>query len=233
MEINRLIFCLLSLFLSHHALATLHTPDLSEQISAHIESYGKSLTAKGYRFDYQIGNIDPRLSIGRCDSDLNIEFLRNPLEQAQNTIKINCLGEQPWKLFVATTLNIYGPIMVLDIALARGEAIQANMLSMKETQINRSRQALFSEPGQVIGKIAKRSIRAGQALSPNLVKAPNLVTRGDQVTIVAQNNAISIKMNGTALSHGALGDQISVRNDRSERIIKAKVVDRGRVLVTM
>lgn len=233
MKIHRLILCIFCLFLFNLAHASTSGADLQNKISSFIEAYGNELTAKGYRIEYDIGSIDPRLSVGHCSENLNIEFVRSPLEQVHNTAKLSCNNGHPWKLFVSTNIRIYGQVVISDTAIGRGQLIDISMINMKEALINRSRQALFDDPKEVVGKLAKRTIRTGQTVSPGDIKAPNLISRGDKVIITAQNNHISIKTNGTALSHGTLGQQISVRNDRSERIVKAKVVDRGRVLITM
>lgn len=44
---------------------------------------------------------------------------------------------------------------------------------------------------------------------------------------------INVKMPGEALSDGAPGQQIRVRNLRSQRIIKARVIEPGTVEVNM
>ncbi|WP_121363151.1 flagellar basal body P-ring formation chaperone FlgA, partial [Pseudomonas aeruginosa] len=56
---------------------------------------------------------------------------------------------------------------------------------------------------------------------------------GDQVVILARTATINVKMPGEALSDGAPGQQIRVRNLRSQRIIKARVIEPGTVEVNM
>lgn len=233
MKINRLILCLLFVFNSYHSFASTQAVELRDQIARFIDSKGENLTAKGFRYEYEIGSIDPRLSVGQCNDNLSLQLMRPLMEQMHNTIKVSCTDHTPWKLFVSASITIYGQVITAVSPITRGQEINLSNIGTKEAVINRSRQAVFSDPTAVTGMLAKRSIRAGQEITPGLLKAPNLISRGDQVVISAKNNAISIRMNGTALSHGALGQQIRVKNNKSERIIKAKVVDQGLVSITM
>ncbi len=206
-------------------------------ISAHIDnflaSYAATMTANGYRVEYEPGNIDPRLRHKECANKMELKFKRDPLKQAQTTIELNCTDAQPWKLYIASEIRIYGQAISASSPIARGAVITETDISLAETQVNSGRADIITRHDHVIGMIARRSIPAGQHLTSRVLKAPELVDRGDQVTIIAQGNAVAIKTQGTALSSGSLGQQISVRNNRSERVIRARVIDRGQVAITL
>jgi flagella basal body P-ring formation protein FlgA len=53
------------------------------------------------------------------------------------------------------------------------------------------------------------------------------------VVIRAQTGAVNVVMPGEAMADGVPGEQIRVRNLRSQRIIKARVVEPGAVQVTL
>ena len=57
--------------------------------------------------------------------------------------------------------------------------------------------------------------------------------KGDQVVIRAKTNAINVFMPGEALSDGVPGEQIRVRNLRSQRIVRARVVEPGTAEVSL
>ncbi len=58
-----------------------------------------------------------------------------------------------------------------------------------------------------------------------------VVCRNDSVLIQAISNGMNITTKGTALSDGSLGQQIRVKNDKSNRIIDAQVSGIGEVVV--
>lgn len=221
--------CLFFTLASSHAMST----DLSQKIDAYLEQYAATMTAKGYRVESEAGNIDPRLSEQSCNEELAIAFKRDPLRQSRTTIEVQCTGDTPWKLYVSANVEIFGAAIVAASPIARGAIISTADLTLAETQVNAGRADIITDSAHVEGMIARRSIPAGQHLSSRVLKAPELVDRGDQVIIVAQGSAVAIKTQGTALSSGSLGQQISVRNNRSERVIRARVVDRGRVAITL
>lgn len=232
-KINRLILSMLLIFISFPSYAASNAVSLKQSIHDYVTNYAQELSAKGYRYEVKIGSIDPRLNFGRCQENLRFEFVTPPTSQEQSTIKVECANEQPWKLFVATTLKIFGPSVIASQSIGRNQPISPDMIEIKETQINRAGQASFSDPKSVIGMVAKRTIREGQTIQPHSLSAPRLVNRGDQIVITAKNDMISIKMKGTALSDGTLGEQISVKNNQSKRIVKATIVDTGQVAVNL
>ena len=59
-----------------------------------------------------------------------------------------------------------------------------------------------------------------------------MIKRGDRVAITAEKSGIGISMNGIAQSDGSRGQAIRVKNQNSERVINAIVIDSGKVSVT-
>ncbi len=90
----------------------------------------------------------------------------------------------------------------------------------------------FGRIEQVVGKTAKRRIRAGQTLTADLLDAPLWVRRGQSVTIVARQDGIEASTLGEALANGREGDVVRVRNRSSEKVIDAQVIGDGVVTST-
>ncbi|MNG41192.1 flagellar basal body P-ring biosynthesis protein FlgA [compost metagenome] len=51
--------------------------------------------------------------------------------------------------------------------------------------------------------------------------------------ISARSGTITVRMPGEALADGTLGEQISVRNQGSQRVVRARVLGPGQVEVEM
>jgi flagella basal body P-ring formation protein FlgA len=84
---------------------------------------------------------------------------------------------------------------------------------------------------QAQGLSAKHALRAGQVIHQADVAKPELVGRGETVTIVFQVPGIMLTILGKANEPGALGDVISVLNVQSKHTVQATVVGPGRVSV--
>ena len=106
-------------------------------------------------------------------------------------------------------------------------------LTMAERDVGQLNQGYLSALPQAVGKKLTRALMPDQVLAPQHVEHAELIRRGDQVVITARSGGINVRMPGEALSDGALGRQISVRNQRSQRVVKARVTGPGQVEVAM
>tara|TARA_R110001592_G_scaffold138511_5_gene357732 strand:+ start:33009 stop:33668 length:660 start_codon:yes stop_codon:yes gene_type:complete len=206
---------------------------LSAQLNNFLTLQQSDIAEKGYRSDFDIGNIDPRFNEKSCTLPLDFSLNRSPLTQANLTVLAECKDQTPWKIYITTKFNVYGNVVYASSTLPRSHTIQRQDLEVKEEAINQHYYASFSNIEDVVGMIAKRSIRHGSVIQANLLQAPKLVKKGDNVVIMASTQGIMIKMRGTAMQDGELGQQISVKNTQSERIVKARVADSGLVSVTL
>jgi flagella basal body P-ring formation protein FlgA len=94
-------------------------------------------------------------------------------------------------------------------------------------------QGYLSDINQAIGKKLTRPLQPDQVLAPVHVQLAEAIRKGDQVVITARSGTINVRMPGEALSDGVIGKQISVRNQRSNRVVRARVVGPGQVEVAM
>lgn len=236
MKINSQIIVLIAIFLCSNLGAAetqniTNEDDLSTKLNSFLETYANEIAAKGYRSEFSVGNIDPRMNVKRCETPWLFEFTRAPMKQARTTILAQCKDETSTKLYISVSYEIFGPSVISTQLISRGQAITPEHLRISEAQLNTARYGTFQSLDPVIGMIAKRTIKAERPITPSLLAAPRLVNRGDDVMIIASNSNVSIKMPGEALSHGTLGQQISVRNKQSRRVIKARVTSKGLVEV--
>ena len=205
---------------------------LSELANEFVKLELEALTANGYRTEYEIGNIDPRLQRNSCEDGLTFDLKRPPLEGERNTLSIQC-SAPAWQLFLNVTVKVFGQKIVAKEPLPKNSVIQMRHLKFTEQQVNKQRYAAYTDPKQVIGMTLRRSIRAGADFKPSYLRPADLVQRGDEVIIIAKSSSISIQMKGEALDSGAYGEQIKVKNKSSERIIVAQVIDSGTVSILM
>ena len=206
---------------------------ITETIVQFLDEMRADHAEKGYRSDYEIGNIAPHLSKQSCLSPILLELNRAPISQNQLTLSLQCKDQASWRFYVSIEFNLYADIVKTQHNIRRGQIIQAEDIRLSETLINRTHYSHYTKIAEVIGMVAKRSIRAESGIQPGHLSPPMLIKRGDDVIILASNSAISVKMNGTALSDGTLGQQISVKNSQSKRVVKAMVSERGLVKIVL
>ena len=130
-------------------------------------------------------------------------------------------------------LSVYKPAVVSAIALSRKTLLTAADINLEEVNILSNTRAMIFDEDAVIGKELKRALRAGSTISPGMLMLPTLIKRGDGVVIVAQKGSLIVRVSGTALASGTMGQQIAVRNSSSERTVKGWVRGPGEVFVPM
>lgn len=83
----------------------------------------------------------------------------------------------------------------------------------------------------VIGLAARRPLRAGAAVSVRDVVAPQVIKSGDLVTVTYDHNGVSLALQGKAMGSAATGEQVSVQNTSSKKIILAIATGPGQAAV--
>lgn len=185
------------------------------------------------RHEIQVNPLDPRLRLAACDSDLT-QSLESPAQPVGRvTVRVSCEGSKPWTVFVPAQVRIFRPVVVVKTALRRDSIIGAGDVALVEQDVSLLNRGYVAEVEQVIGRKLTRATRTDQVLTPAMLQLAEAVRRGDQVVISARSGGINVRMQGEALSGGTLGEQISVRNLTSQRVIRARVAGPGQVEVEM
>lgn len=200
-----------------------------EDITAqHLQS--NNITA---RYSAKIGRLDPRLRLPSCSIPLqaSLESPAQPIGRV--TIRVRCDSDAPWTIFVPGHVNLYREIAVAVRSLQRSSIIQATDVQLAERDVSSLRQGYILDLDNVIGYQLLRPVQPDSVISTQHIKAAAAISKGDEVVISASAGAMSVRMPGTALEDGAMGQQIRVRNNRSKRVVHARVVAPGRVEVAM
>jgi len=185
------------------------------------------------RHEVQINRLDPRLRLPLCNQELSIS-LESPAEPiGRVTLRVRCNGSAPWTVFVPGQVRLYRQVVTAARPLKRDAVLTEMDLAMAERDVGLISQGYLNALKQAVGKKLTRPLLPDQVLTPTHLQLAEAVRRGDQVVISARTGSINVRMPGEALSDGAVGQQISVRNQRSQRVIRARVTGPGQVEVAM
>lgn len=185
------------------------------------------------RHEINIGRLDSRLRMNPCNQELDARLESPPPPIGRVTVRISCGGDAPWSIFVPANISMYRQVVTASRPVKRNELLQAGDLALAERDLANLSQGYFTELEQVDGSQARRALQPDQVIAPANIQLPPMIKRGDQVVIIANSGSIKVKMPGEALSDGAFGQQIRVRNTRSQRIVHARVIAPGQVEVAM
>jgi flagella basal body P-ring formation protein FlgA len=184
-------------------------------------------------FEIHVSTLDQRLKLSTCDTALKTTMAPGAKMFGKTTVTVQCGAPKPWKIYVPANLVLYENVLAAARTIVRGEVLGAGDFTVVHRQVNSSHQGYFRKAEQAIGFVAKRSIPAGRVLTAQMVQAPRLVQRGQAVIILAITPQLEVRMKGKALSDGAKGDVVQVRNVSSQRVVEGIVRGAGVVEVNM
>lgn len=181
----------------------------------------------------EVGRIDSRLRLGACGQLPEVFWPDGTARRLGNvTVGVRC--ETPaWSMFVRARVEVQEEVLLSSRALMRGAPIGLTDVERVKQDITRLTAGYFTDPVEIEGSVLTRPIRAGTVLTPSLLKAASVVERGQRVSILADTGHLQVRMEGEALSDGALGEVIRVRNLSSRQEIEAEVIGPGLVQVRL
>ncbi|WP_309642773.1 flagellar basal body P-ring formation chaperone FlgA [Phenylobacterium sp.] len=124
-----------------------------------------------------------------------------------------------------------GNVEVLTYArsLSVGEIVQAQDLVWGKAAASPADAP--SDAETIIGLAAKRPLRAGAAVSARDVSAPQVIKAGELITVLYENDGISLALQGKAMTAASQGEALSVQNTSSKKLIQAVASGPGQALV--
>ena len=78
-----------------------------------------------------------------------------------------------------------------------------------------------------------QNLSKGTILTKHMIKSPMAIKRGQMVTLIAKNSVIEVRMEGKAMSKGAIGERIKVKNLKTNRIVEGIILDKHLINVNL
>ncbi|WP_246225508.1 flagellar basal body P-ring formation chaperone FlgA [Vibrio agarilyticus] len=184
-------------------------------------------TPRGGELHIEAAELDSRIRATDCPQPLQTSASSTKGTRSNINVLVECPSDG-WKVYVPVRLSTAVALVTANRALARGEVLSETDISTTFIELQRFRKAGFSTFQDIIGAKVKRALRPGDVIEQSDVC---LVCRNEKVMIKAVKSTMTITTKGTALQDGILGQQVRVKNDKTQRIIEAQVTDVAEVSV--
>ncbi|MBX2859446.1 MAG: flagellar basal body P-ring formation protein FlgA [Cellvibrionaceae bacterium] len=182
----------------------------------------------------EVGNLDSRLKLQTCDDFLALTLNTPPHRSGRVTVKAVCTDKKRWTIYIPVNIEIYREALVATRDLTRGSVISKQ--DLRPMHLNTSKfgigLVLADQDKSIIGLVLKRPLRAGSPVNTKHLEKPDIIAKGDPVTMQAGSNAFKVAVGGVALDSGHIGERIRVRNKQSKRVVSALVVAPGKVIAS-
>ena len=127
-------------------------------------------------------------------------------------------------------VNIMATIKIFDLALVANHDLRIETpvtesdFRLAEIAID-GRTEYLKDPAEVVGLVPHRFIRAGSPVTINYFQQPFAVDSGSIVKIIFRQKGLQVAAKGVAMMRGRIGQVIKVRNDVSQKVLSARVID--------
>jgi flagella basal body P-ring formation protein FlgA len=168
-------------------------------------------------------NINPNLQLPKCDNALTLS-LQSQSIQRNTSVKVNCKGNRPWSMYVSSIISVEKDVIAVRSGLPRHHILQEeDLITIKKDKYS-LRGGYNTQPSHLIGQQLKRALRSGDIIYSYHLQAPDIIKKGDLVTVIAKRGALAVMSAGVALNNASKGEKVRVENQRSSRVVHAKVI---------
>lgn len=172
------------------------------------------------------------IALGLPDEPVAFREARpDPIARLGKPVRFALVGPDGRSVYVMAELRVVTDHVVVRQAVGRGHIVGA-------ADVEAVRQELVGTPlrplptaAEVSGARALRPLEAGQIVQTGFVVVPRPVEAGDRVTVVAIAGAVRVTASFIAADGGEIGDVVRVSNPETRRVIKGRIVGKGRIEV--
>jgi flagella basal body P-ring formation protein FlgA len=176
---------------------------------------------------FKIDQIDPRIVLAAC-SRLEAFLPAGSSLLGKTSVGVRCAEKNGWSVFMSATITLTMNMLVSSKPLQQGQIISAADFNIQTGEI--SQPGIVTEAAQVVGKVSKFSIGAGQLLKQDMFRLAYVVTQGQQVQLFILGKGFKLRSEGIAMNNAAAGQAARVKVP-SGQIISGTVQSNGSVEV--
>jgi len=176
-----------------------------------------------------IGNIDARLTLPTCGTPLEAFLPSGAKVRGKTTIGVRCQGPRPWTLYVPAKIASFSQVLVTNSPLRRGHLISAEDVSLQSRDSSLLNSHYLSDPKRVIGKVLKKNLARKALITSAVLTEPHIIDKGQRVDLQAGSGGLKVNVTAIALSAGAVGEKIRVKNLSSSKIVEGTILASGAV----
>jgi len=218
--------CLPLLPLAAESIGWHPSQDIRQRVQVFIEK--NALAADKDNTSYQIGALDRRLRLRRCEHPLEITTSATVLKIGRNVVNVRCNAPVSWKVNIPVQIERYREVVITRENIHRGQRLQASQFTLKKMPVSRLRGNELTSINLAVDSRAMRSLRAGQTVAE---KALCLICKGDKVKVTVDYGRLSIEAEVEAAENGLIDDYIQVRNIQTGQLFRAQIISGNQLII--
>lgn len=181
----------------------------------------------------EAAELDSRLRVAACTSPLVVTGKLPHGTQARTLVRVACNTHVFWTLNVPVDIHRATDVLVLKRAVGRGENIRAEDVLVQPRVVPGLTSPYVSRLADLTGRLTRRPLPEGTAVTADALNAPLLIHRGQSVILAARAGGLEVRAPGIALADAGAEQRVRVRNLNSLKVIEGVADTAGVVRVTL
>jgi flagella basal body P-ring formation protein FlgA len=183
--------------------------------------------------DLDAAELDPRLRLPACPAPLEAGSALPRGMQTRVLVRVGCKSGARWTLNVPVDIHRKSDVLVLRRAVSRGESIGAGDVTVQSRVLPGLASPFVSRLEDLAGRLTRRAIPEGTAVTADALEAALLIHRGQSVTLMASSGGLEVRAPGLAMADASAHQRVRVRNLNSLKIVEGVADTEGVVRVTL
>jgi len=182
---------------------------------------------------FKAADLDARLRVTACPAPLVTSGKLPRGTQSRALVRVACNSAVYWSLNVPVDIHHATDVLVLRRAVGRGEVIRAEDVLVQARELPGLTSPFVSRIADLAGRLTRRPIPEGTAVTADALDAPLLIHRGQSVVLAARAGGLEVRAPGIALADAGAEQRVRVRNLNSLKIVEGVADTAGVVRVLL
>jgi len=127
------------------------------------------------------------------------------------SVGVRCSADPPWTRYVSTYVAVVGVYYVAAHPISAGQALTLADALAREGDLTKVPASVVVDPAQLMGVTALNPFASGAPLRRELLRAVNLVHRGQTVKVLTRGTGFVVSAEGKAMTNGSAGTLIQIK----------------------
>lgn len=219
------------LFIGSRALAQVAAQPLASIRNGAENAVRRSLDRNVSGVELDAVALDARLALPACGAALTSTVPELRANQSRLLVRMGC-ASPAWTINVPVEIRRTHEVLVMKRAVSRAQSIDVADVDVQKRVLPGLASPFLASPAELKGRVTRRPVPAGTALSADALTAALLIHRGQNVTLAAISNGIEVRALGLALADAPAHGRVRVQNLNSLKVIEGVADTEGVVRVT-
>lgn len=161
--------------------------------------------------EVEVGQIDSRITLPNCPR-LEPFMPSGSRLWGKTSVGVRCEGQFAWTIYVPAEVKVMADVLHVARPVAREQTIGFDDVSLQTVNLAQTPEGVLTDYAQAVGKLAAMNLTAGQVIRANMLRAPYIILRGQNVKLTVVGRGFSVSSEGQALSDASEGQVVQVRN---------------------